>query len=105
MMVGVVYAGGQRALSWPRVRTSQMCCLFDLNRTTNPEDTVILFTFKSDSLPNRRPPPLPEHGLFSPSGVKTSQIQSQALYSKPSFISVGTNSIGQGKLSASVKYS
>ncbi len=42
-----------------------MCCLFDLNRTTKPEDTVILFTFKSDSLPNRRPSPLLEPGLFS----------------------------------------
>ncbi len=58
-------AGGRCALSWPRVRPGWLRWLVDLKSTTGIKDNVLfLFTFKSGSVLNRRPSPLPEHGLF-----------------------------------------
>ncbi len=51
-----------------------MCCLVDLNRTTSSEDTVILFAFNSGSIPNRRPSPLPNLGIFSISSFRVEVI-------------------------------
>ncbi len=58
-------AVGRRALSWLRVIPDWMPWLVDLNMTTSFEDTLLFFfTFKSGSVPKRRPSPLPEHNLF-----------------------------------------